>query len=271
MEKTKYRAKTIDDLFVVEGLCAVSQLEKEQKTKETWFIVGGMATQSYLPSFCRRPTSDIDLALLKPLTYSDFKDYCKPIKEYLQDRGFLVEERKGHNAYILIYENKEEEKGIIEFARRNEKNISRIIKRLEKEMENSRIKLIEGRNEVYRVSSPEDIVSPKIVRGIRTLRDYEELKEYLDTPYPLTNERITEDLRKIEEIRSEARLLEGDLSLAARLRFVSDIYDIRVLSELTGFNKEYLKESLNRWENIKGETPEKKILFEKILPFIKID
>ncbi|MEM4330417.1 MAG: hypothetical protein QW273_00200 [Candidatus Pacearchaeota archaeon] len=271
MEKIKYRAKTIDDYFIVEGLCGIAQLEKESKSKESWFLVGGIAVQSYLPSSCRRPTSDIDLALLVPLNYESFKEYSKPVKEYLQDKGFQVEEKKGHNTFILKYK-KDEETGVIEFARRNKQNLKRIIKRLEEEMKNTRLKVIEGKREFYRVSSPEDIISPKMVRSIMILKEFPELKEeYLTKKiYPLTEKKIEESLNEIEKIKEEARLSEGNLEIACRLRFVSDIYDIKVLSELTGFNEDYLKESLYRWSKNREDSEEKNILMKSLLPFIKI-
>ncbi|MEM4181829.1 MAG: hypothetical protein QXX68_01600 [Candidatus Pacearchaeota archaeon] len=267
MGKIEYKPRRIDDLLIVEGLCGIAQLDKEPSTRNTWFVVGGIATQSYLPSRCRRPTSDIDLALLTPLSYSDFKKYSKPVREYLGDKGFNVEEKKGHNAYMIIY-TQEEQRGVIEFSRRNKKKISKVIKRLEDELENSRVKIVEGRNESYRVSSPEDIVSPKIVRGIRALKEYEELEAYLKNAYPITDDGIERDLRKIDEIREEARMLNDDLSLVTRLRFAADVYDIKVLSELTGFNIEYLKKSMSRWDSLQEDSPEKRKIISCLLPFL---
>ena len=73
MRKLNYLARTIDDDIIKDGLCAVSVLSDDPESRNKYFVVGGVATQSYLPSSCRRPTSDIDLAVLRPLNYAEFK------------------------------------------------------------------------------------------------------------------------------------------------------------------------------------------------------
>lgn len=276
MNKSKYRAKTLDDPNVLEGLCAVSQLEKHSFSSGNFFVVGGVATQSYLPSSCRRETADIDLAIMIPLTYRDFKTFSKPVSECLSDLGYLVEEKKGHNNYMLLYmedlPNKQTNAntGVIEFARRSKNNMVRIYDRLEREFANTRVKRVEGRSEKYRVSSPEDIVSPKLVRGIRALRDNPDLKKYLQGAFPITPKTIERDIAHICNLRQEVKLLEGDLEIASRLRFASDIYDIKVLSELTGFNEDYLKESILSWDCLKEKTSERTVLIKNLFPFLNI-
>ena len=88
MEKLNSFAKTIDDKIVKDGLCAVATLDDSPDTKGLYFLVGGVATQSYIPSSCRRSTSDIDLAILRPLNYEEFKHLTKNITSYLQDNGY---------------------------------------------------------------------------------------------------------------------------------------------------------------------------------------
>ncbi len=270
MDKSKYRARTLDDPSVVEGLCAVSKLEGQKYSQGLSFLVGGVATQSYLPSSCRRETADIDLAILRPLTNSEFREFSAPVSGYLRDRGFIVEEKKGHNAYMIVYSQKEEEHsqspGIIEFARRSPANLERILPRLMREFDHTRVKIIEGRGESYRISSPEDIVIPKMVRGVRALKAYPEMEEDLGEPFPVTSESIKRDLQKIRELKKELRMFEGDLDRASRFRFVSDIYDIKVLAELTGFNEGYLIESLNSWDCLREPTIERDILLGKLFP-----
>lgn len=273
MGKLIYKQRTLDDPAVRDGLSAVSTLDQARISKDLWFVVGGVATQSYLPSTCRRSTSDIDLAILRPLNYAEFKDFAKPVGEWLKDNKYNVEEKKGHNAYLLIYENPvlPGEKGVIEFARRNDQNLARISGRLEREMRNVRKKIVEGRKETYKVSSPEDIASPKMVRIVKTLANHEDFEAYLgDKSFPLTDEDVKKSLDSIESLREEAmlRIGDGDLSLAAKLRFISDIYDIRILSEVAGFNERYLLESLSAWDALKQKTAQRDEAFQKLLPHL---
>ena len=86
--------KTVDDPFVKDGLEAVSLLDNEP-----YFVVGGIATQGYLPSACRRSTSDIDLCLTRPLGYKSFKEMMAPVFEYLHDKGYL----KDWNYTLIFY------------------------------------------------------------------------------------------------------------------------------------------------------------------------
>jgi len=80
VRKFNFRARTLDDSVVRDGLESISVLNG----KEPYFLVGGVATQSYLPTRCRRPTSDIDFALVRPLSKPDFKEMITPVREYLQ-------------------------------------------------------------------------------------------------------------------------------------------------------------------------------------------
>ena len=101
--KFQFRPLILDDYLAKEGIEAVSTLMK----KEPCYIVGGIATQSYLPTSCRRPTSDIDLSVVKPLNYADFKNLIKPVVEYLQDKGYECKTRKHSRAFKLEVTSRE--------------------------------------------------------------------------------------------------------------------------------------------------------------------
>ncbi len=267
MGTVNYKPRTIEDEVTRDGLCGVSKLEENFNSSGLWFVVGGIATQSYLPSSCRRPTSDIDLAVLRPLNYSEFKDFGKTCAEFLNDNGYSTQLIKGHNSYMIRYSKGEKEgAGIIEFARRNSDNFSKIAKRLLREKENTRKKVVEGKNETYEVSSPEDIVSPKLVRSIKSLMRNPEFMEYAHKTFPLKEEDIKFGLNEIDNLRDEATVNIGDPRLSERLRFASDLFDIRILSEVIGFNENYLSESIMSWNSIKEYSKEKDLLLSNLLP-----
>ena len=50
IRKLNFLPRTLDESIVIDGLEAVSFL------KEPCYLVVGIATQSYLPTTCRRPT-----------------------------------------------------------------------------------------------------------------------------------------------------------------------------------------------------------------------
>lgn len=255
--------RTLDDPMVKDGLEAVALLNET----EPYFVVGGVATQSYLPTRCRRETSDIDLCLARPLNYHTFKNMTSPLSEFLQDYGYKVDTKKGSRAFSLYFVSSEGNSLAIEAPKKNTANIENNRKMLERELKNSRTKVIEGRENVYRVVAPEDIAVPKLVRVINTLIR----SPYLGGSLPkelesLSDEEIERKLEKINELRAEAMHNPGDIKLAERVRFVSDLYDIRILSELTGFNQTYLSEAEKDWDTIGREPKLRKRILKAIFP-----
>src|SRR3989344_662762 len=231
MKKLKFEARTLDDSMVRDGLCAVAALEDAPMSKQMAFLVGGIATQSYLPSSQRRPTSDIDLAVMRPLSYSEFKEFSKEAVSYLEDCHYITHSNKGHNSYNLtFFDPSTHQAAVIEFARRNPQNFEKISARLNREYENARTKFVEERGESYAVSSPEDIVVPKIVRGIGTLKRHPEFFDNLP----------------------------------------SDNYDINLLSRAVGFNPEYLRESMSDWSILEERSGENVKLVDYLFPHLQI-
>ncbi|MBU1136650.1 MAG: hypothetical protein ABIG37_00135 [Nanoarchaeota archaeon] len=263
--KFQFRPLTLDDKLAKDGIEAVGTLVG----KEPCYIVGGMAGQSYLPTSCRRPTSDIDLSVVQPLNYASFKKFAEPVKEFLKDNHYHVKERKHSRAFKLEVENSEgnRERLLIEFSRRNERNFDISRKKLERELENAKSKILEERNSTYVVASPEDIVIPKLTRIINSMGRNKQLKRAIpNVKKPFSEEDIKKRLKLISELREGAMLEPTDLELAEKLRFVSDVYDIRILSELAGLNDKYFAKVCNDWNTILQKTPERDLLFESILP-----
>ena len=267
MGKLNYLARTIDDDIIKDGLCAVSVLSDDPESRNKYFVVGGVATQSYLPSSCRRPTSDIDLAVLRPLNYAEFKFFSKRPKEFLGDLGYNIETRKRQASFHLAF-SKNDDACVIEFARRNNHNLKERIKRLEEELERSRFKFVEEREASYPVSSPEDIAIPKLVRSIHFLRENPNFDRYIHGGHivPLTENLISRNLKIISNLREESIINIGNPELVERLRFISDSFDIRVLSEVVGFNPDLLEKVMNSWDALKENSSEKRKLLNYLLP-----
>jgi hypothetical protein len=260
VKKLKISPLTLDDKFTREGLEAVSILTDNQP----YYLVGGMATQSYIPTTCRRPTSDIDFSIVKPLNYTEFKDFSKPVIEYLKDKGYNVETKARSRAFNLEVENKEGEKLLIEFSRRNRKSFDNSRGRLERELENSKRKIIERGTGTYVVSAPEDIIIPKMVRSVNSLIRNQGLKQLLPKKSNLSEKEIASRLDKIHRYREYAMMIPTDLEFAEELRFVSDIYDIEILSIIAGINLDYFKKASNEWKALTEDNPYKALLFNFI-------
>ena len=69
MKKATLTPKTIDEDIIKDILCSVGTLDDKIYTRDQYFLVGGIGVQGYLPTSCRRPTSDVDLAIMKPINY----------------------------------------------------------------------------------------------------------------------------------------------------------------------------------------------------------
>src|SRR3989338_6018327 len=163
--KAEYTIRTLDDKIMKDGLEAVSTLDTFGQTRGSYLVVGGVAAQSYLPTSCRRATSDIDLVVAKPLARKrEFLDYAKPTLEWLQDNNFSVETNEKRRTWNITTTSPEDETILIEFTRSNQKYFDRISCMLKRELQHARSKLVEERNIRYKVVAPEDIVVPKFSR-----------------------------------------------------------------------------------------------------------
>lgn len=272
MEKIrKFEPRTIDDSVMQDGLCAVASLQDSSLSKDLYFVVGGAATQSYLPGILRRGTCDIDLAVLNPLNRERFEGFSRCAREYLMDKGYHIDTKKGHNAFHLIYGKGDNISAVIEFARRNEANMERISSRLSRELTNARVKVIEGKNASVRVSSPEDIAVPKLVRAVGTLTrnpDFgPQMRAIGHVPVEKERDRIFDMIATLKE---DLMIHPGAPEIAEHLRLVADSYDIKALSECVGFNESYFKQVVSEWNALAEETPAKRLLLESLLPKLSL-
>jgi hypothetical protein len=261
VKKMVIKPKTLGDGLV--GIC----LAEVRMLPASYCVVGGIATQSYIPWNYRRPTSDIDLLVPKALNYEEFRKMISPIASYFQDNGYAVATKKMSRAYAMELTDKNGESIIVEVARRNEKNFEKHQKRLERELKNARKKIIEGKNLTYFVAAPEDIILPKLVRCIGSLKRDSGLSKLVPMELKgVSAEDAERRLRYINSLREEATYSPADAVLAERLRFVSDLYDMRVLSEIAGLNPDYFKTASEDWDTIKDNTKERETIFSHILP-----
>jgi len=261
--RLRYTFRTLDDPFLKDALSGVSLLNE----KEPYFLVGGIATQSYLPSVCRRPTADVDFSVVRPLNYQDFKSMVSPIVEYFEDTGYSVEIKKKSRSFNLNISDSKGEAITMEFSRRNENSFNRSKNRLEKELENSNVKIVEGGNKSYHVARVEDIVVPKLVRSVGSLIRNPSFSRYLSTKVrPLSDSKIKANLNRISELREDAITNMSNISLAEKLRFVSDLYDSRVLFEIVGANKKYFSDGINSWKVFSGNPEKSSQIMKSLFP-----
>ena len=260
MAKLDYTARTLDDEIIKDGLCAVSTLSQKEKKegKKYYMVVGGVAVQGYIPSLCRRSTADIDLCLGIALNFTEFKnDFSKTVSEHLQDHKYEVIPHKNRFSYSLEIISKEGERAQIEFSRRTSNRLNNhkdLEKRLKRELDNRRTKTVEDRNDTYEVCSPEDIGVPKLVRCINSLERNPYFITYVNKLRDSKNfdkEKVKETLDYINYLREQATYNKGDIRAAEELRFASDVYDMRILTEQVGFNKKYLELAVRDWDTIR--------------------
>jgi len=254
--------RTIDDPLVkdcLEALCVIEPMH--------YVLVGGMATQSYLPSSYRRATSDVDLSIIEALDDTKAKAILTPMGETFQEKGYTYEIHKGSRSYCLSVISPKEEGICIELSRRNEGNFAKNREKLEREYENARNKIIEGRNTAYKVCAPEDIALPKLVRLINSINLYPDLKGLFPANFdPISQELIERKLGKIAKLRKEAMTNPGDPELSIKLRTVSDLYDIRLLGEISGYNDQYWEMAAKSWDTISNNLEIKDEILSKIAP-----
>lgn len=253
--------KTLDATVVKECLNGVCTLNDSPASKDLYLVVGGTAVQSYIPAENRRPTSDIDLCIVKPLNSStEFKLFAQPVMEYLKDKGYGIETKKANSNFKLIA-SKDGDGLVIEFSRRNPRKFKEMEKRLERELENGRRKTIQSTDVAYLVASPEDIAVPKIVRGLGTFTRH---------PYLINETRKVfpggqgYDLKRLLSYVIGERAVAQESKEPEKLekaRLSADIYDMVSLSAFAGFNGDYMRQVMGQWDILNNSSKEKKLLF----------
>ncbi|MBW6442183.1 hypothetical protein K0A97_00150 [Patescibacteria group bacterium] len=168
---------------------------------------------------------------------------------------------------MSIYHPEISESFAIEFPRRNNHNFESKKQILEREFDHSRNKVVIGRQIPYRVASPEDLIVPKLVRVINSLERFPELNKILPRELKsLSDEEVKLKLKKVNSLRREAMISPGDVGLAGELRFLSDLYDIWVLSRVTGYHEDYFKQVEGDWISINSKPELKRKIYEVIIP-----
>jgi len=269
MKKAGYVSRTIDDKIVRDGLSALSTLDSFADKRDLYAVVGGIATQSFLPSSCRRDTADIDVLVGNSLDRGGFLSYTSSVKEYLQDKGFSVEVARKSRSWNLTVNSPNDETILLEFSRFSPDAFEKKKNMIERELENARQKIVETREDRYRVVSPEDIAVPKFTRSVIILQRQPEY-ESLITPYtgPMSDELIRDTLNRNRDMKSQLLNDPENLLLYSKCRFLSDIYDIRILNELTGFNENALGEVARDWPAM-NYYPEIRDKLVPLLPLLK--
>jgi hypothetical protein len=256
--------RTLDSSIIQDGIRSLGALDNVSEVKDLCLVVGGTAVQSYLPEVKRRPTSDVDLSVVRPLNYSAFKIFFAPVIEYLQDSGYDTETKKMNSAFKIFYSNDVKGSAVLEFSRRNEKSFNKKRKSLERELEQGRRKTISGTNCI--VAAPEDIVVPKLVRGVGTLErnpeSYSDIKQVFNTEVDL--------LHALQYVIGDRAVAteSGDQKRCEQSRLKADIYDVLALADSSGFNALYLRQVIEEWDKMRNSSQERDFLFDLVkIPF----
>lgn len=251
--KFEYAVRTIDDEIVRDGLSAISKLDINPSTRDIYAVRGGVAVQSYLPTTCRRPTTDIDTIVGDPLKKkSDFIKFVKPVVEYLQDNRFIVnypsKESRSWLVYATLNADSSNDEILLSFSRDSEGSYNSKRNRRERELENARIKTVEEREEVYRVLSTEDIITQKFQRLSEILKDHPDIIKSLSKYMgKISDELIRETMNRLRDIREKLLKDPDNRKLDSTGRAICDAYDIRILFEISGINEQYLVDTFPLW------------------------
>ena len=257
--KIYYNFRTLDDSLVQLSLEGLSKLDDKDFSRDFYMVVGGCAVQSYLQDEQRRSTADVDVLVGKPLHYADFKRFAQPMFDFLKEEGYKVKTKKNHLTYCFEV-TKDDENILIEFMRKNLQNFEKHKKRIHRELENSRRKSLQHEEGVvYKVSSPEDIVVPKLVRILHSHKRGVNFKKY----------DLKRLLKHISRLRENAILRIGDEESAAKLRVNSDAYDIMSLYSQVGLNESYFSEASKDWDTLKENIKGKDEILDFLLPTLK--
>ncbi|MEM4325732.1 MAG: hypothetical protein QXU40_00310 [Candidatus Pacearchaeota archaeon] len=255
--KLSYEPKVLSDKIVRDSLEAMSIVG----LSEPIFLVGGFGVQSYISAEYFRPTSDLDYAIVKPLTYLDFRKTIKVAVEFLSDKGYSVSLEKGSRAYALLVNSTENDNAMkevqrytetffVELARNNENSFKEKERRLKREFENSVTMEVDD-GLTYRVARPEDLSLPKVVRALNSLTRNPDFLFLIKRFYSNNSKDVVKILRKINSFRGEVLRNPGDSYLAEKLRFLSDLYDVRMLvkniREPFSFDQDYFNERSKDW------------------------
>lgn len=259
-----YQAKTLDDESIRDGLSSVATLTNHSKYGELYFVVGGIATQSYLPSQCRRPTADIDLAILMPLNREEFNKISEPVADNLASEGYNISVKKARRAFCLEYSG-DNGTNFISFPRHNQHSFENLEDILFREIKNSRTKIVEERIDSYVVASPEDIIIRKLSRAVNRLDRNSKFERYVASMSGLNLEQVKAKLKEMEDMRINLER-EYNPEEAERLRFLSDLHDIRLLSEIAGMNKAYFSEAIEDWKALTEHSNERDMIIRSVLP-----
>jgi hypothetical protein len=256
--------RTLDSSIIQDGIRSLGVLDNVSEVKDLCLVVGGTAVQSYLPEVKRRPTSDIDLSVVRPLNYSDFKTFFAPVIEHLQDFGYDTETKKMNSAFKIFYSNESKGSAVLEFSRRNANSFNRKRKSLERELEQGRRKIISNTHCI--IAAPEDIVVPKLVRGVGTLERNPNLYSNIEQVFN-ADVNLLHALQYVIGDRAVATE-SGDQKRCEQSRLKADIYDVLSLADSSGFNALYLHQVIEEWDKMRNSSQERDFLFELVkIPF----
>ncbi|MBI2105904.1 hypothetical protein HYT56_03645 [Candidatus Woesearchaeota archaeon] len=259
-----YVSRTLDDAVIRDGLSAISRLKDSERR---YAVMGGIATQSYLPTICRRPTIDIDVLIEGVTNREAFVKFVEPTQDYFRDKGYTTSFNRREFSWNFSARSPSDEAILMEFSRFSQSFYPVKKSLVERELDNRRTKFIEGREDSYCVLAPEDIAVPKIGRLITVLEENPNFDKYIE-PFtkPMSTETIRYALNKTRDVKERVALTPEEVKDFLAGRFISDAYDVRMLGEQVGFDSDYFNKVVGSWKEVAAPSEAKSVVW-KILPW----
>ncbi len=255
VKPVQFPAYTLKSQIVLDGIWALRNVLDIDNSK-IGFVAGGMAVQSYLPSYLHRYTIDLDFSSSWQGNFTDFKGIMDETKIKLNDIGYSTSFSKNDKTFELIYQNPDtRDSFMIQHPRRSKKYFDKWKKTMYREIEHANDINIGGLE--FGVMSPEDLIVSKINRFM-TFSDFYKLSlPKRDSLWYLE--------KKSRDLRNDVISRRGDVSprSIARIRMLNDWYDIISLLRYPDIDEIYLEEVICDWNKMSSSQERVKKLIEK--------
>lgn len=237
-----FKQHSLEEPVVLDGIQAINTLEEANGLAGR--ISGGMGVQSYIPVELHRGTIDLDYSMIWQGNFTDYKELCKPLVDFLRFKGYEPSFKKKGLAFEVVYKGDSNGSFMIQHPNRSPRHFNRIRRSLEREDWNKR--RVSRAGVEFDVLSPEDIIATKLHRILLFSNRYE-LKLPGKEDAGVGSLRETSE-RLVKDIVSRApEISPKDVAL---LRMINDLYDISCLSESITLDGRYLGEVLEDWSNV---------------------
>lgn len=237
-----FKQHTLEEPVVLDGIKAINTLKDANGLAGR--VSGGMGVQSYIPAELHRGTIDLDYSMIWQGNFTDYKELCKPLVDFLRFKGYEPSFKKKGLAFEVTYNRDAEGSFMIQHPNRSPRHFNRIRRSLEREDWNKR--RVSRAGVEFDVLSPEDIIATKLHRILLFSHRYG-LKIPGKEDVELSSLRKTSEALVKDIVSRTPEISPKDVAL---LRMINDLYDISCLSESIPLDGNYLGEVLEDWSNI---------------------